>query len=90
MVSAQDLFEVAEEALLLAAVLSLPIIGAALTAALLSGLLQSFTKISDPSLSAVPRIVIGVVAVIIASPWIGSRAAAFAERAWSLMQALHS
>ncbi len=70
--------------------LSLPIVAAAFAAALLAGLLQAFSKISDPALSTLPRIVIGLIALAAAAPWIGARAASFADRAWSILQALHS
>jgi type III secretion protein S len=90
MISVQDLFEIAKEGLLLSVVLCLPIVGAVVLASLISALLQSFTKISEPALSVLPRILAGTAALIIAAPWIGARAAAFAQRAWSVIHAIHS
>ena len=87
--TAHDLFELSKEAVLLVAVLSLPVAAAVVGAAALSAVFQSFTKISDPALSAVPRLIIGAAVFILALPWIGARAIAFAERAWSLLPLLH-
>ena len=89
-VTPQDLFDITKEALLLVAVISLPIVGATLAAAVLSGIVQAISKVSDPAVSTLPRIVLGVIALAATAPWIGTRAAAFAERAWSLLQAIHS
>ena len=83
-----ELIEVAREGLLLSLWLSLPILGAALIAGLLTTLLQVFTKVSEPVLMYVPRIVAVVLAVLVAGPWIGGRVAGFAERIWSMIQTL--
>ena len=89
MPAAQDVIEIAVEALLLAVTLAAPIVGAALVSALLSSVIQAVTKVSEPALSILPRLMLTVVAVILAAPWIAARAAAFAERAWGLLQAIH-
>jgi flagellar biosynthetic protein FliQ len=81
-----DLIEVAREGLILALLLSLPILGAALIAGLLTALLQMVTKVSEPVLTYVPRIVAVVLAVIFVGPWMGGRLANFAERIWSMIQ----
>jgi flagellar biosynthesis protein FliQ len=83
-----DLIEVAREGLILALLLSLPILGAALIAGLLTTLLQMVTKVSEPVLTYVPRIVAVVLAVILVGPWMGGRLANFAERVWSMIQAV--
>ncbi len=84
-----DLFDVAREGLVLALFLSLPILAAAFAAGLLTALLQSLTRISEPALTHVPRIAAVVVAVLISASWISERVAGFAERVWSLVQAVH-
>jgi flagellar biosynthesis protein FliQ len=88
MILTQDLLEITKEALLTAAAVSLPIVGAAVLASLISALLQSFSKVSDASFSTLPRIVLTAAALVAAAPWIGARAAAFAEKAWSLILAV--
>jgi flagellar biosynthetic protein FliQ len=81
-----DLVDVAREGLLLALTLSLPLLGAALIAALLFGLFQSFTRMSEPALTYVPRIAAVFLTGFAAAPWIGNQMAGFAERVWSLIQ----
>ena len=89
MVGTADLLEIAREALIIVLLLSLPILAIAFVASLLSALLQSFTRVSEPALSHVPRIAAVGIAVAVASPWIGGRVAGFAERVWSLLQAVN-
>ncbi|MCP4600570.1 MAG: hypothetical protein GY847_08575 [Proteobacteria bacterium] len=84
-----DLLDIAREALLLALLLSLPILGAAFAAGLITALLQALTKISEPALTHVPRIAAVTLAALIAAPWISLRVANFTERVWSLIQAIH-
>ena len=90
MAAAQDIIDLTVEALLLAVSLAAPIVAAALAASLISAVIQVVTKVSEPSLSTLPRIILTIVAVVVAAPWIGTRAAAFAERAWGLLQAIHT
>jgi flagellar biosynthesis protein FliQ len=45
-----------------------------------------FSKVSEPVLTYVPRIIAVVLAVLLAGPWIGGRVAVFAERVWSMIQ----
>ena len=89
MVAAQDVIDLAVEALLLAATLAVPVVGAAIVSALVSAALQAVTKVSDPLLSLPARLALTAAAVIVAAPWIAARAAAFAERAWGMLQAIH-
>ena len=88
MIHSAELIEVARDGLVLALFLSLPILGAALVAGLVTTLLQMFSKLSEPTLTYVPRIVAVVLAVLLAGPWIGGRVAAFAERVWTMIQVL--
>ncbi len=80
-----DLLDIAREALMIAVLLSLPILGAAFVASIVSAALQTFTKVSEPALSHVPRIIAVGAAVIATVPWMATRIAGFAERVWSLM-----
>ncbi len=90
MIHPADLLEIAREALVLSVILSLPIIGAAFVAGLISSSLQALTRVSEPALTNVPRIASVALAVWITAPWIGGRVAGFAERVWILVQAVHS
>ncbi len=84
-----DLFDIAREALVLALLLSMPIIGAAFFAGLITALLQSLTKVSEPALTHVPRIAAVALVVLFTAPWISERVSGFAERIWSLVQAIN-
>ncbi len=83
-----DLFDVAREALILVFLLSMPILGAALLAGLITAALQTLTRVSEPVLTHVPRVIAVAAAVLIAAPWISTRVAGFADRVWSLVQAV--
>ena len=86
MTTPADLFEIAREGLVLVLLLSLPVLGAALLTGVLTAILQAFSKVQEPALTYVPRIVAVTLAVIAAAPWLGGRVVGFAERVWSLMQ----
>ncbi len=89
MIHPADLLEIAREALVLSVILSLPVIGAAFIAGLVSACLQALTRVSEPALTNVPRIAAVALAVWIAAPWMGGRVAGFAERVWILVQTVH-
>jgi len=81
-----DLNELGLEAISLALWLSLPILGAALAAAGLSAIFQSFTKLSEPAIGHISRIVAVLLVGAAAAPWIGEHVSRFAVHAWSLLQ----
>jgi flagellar biosynthetic protein FliQ len=85
MILPTDLVDLAREAIVLTIVLSLPMLGAALLAGLVTSSLQVLTKISEPTLTYVPRIIAVSLMSLVAAPWIGSRVAGFAERVWVLL-----
>ncbi len=89
MISANDLFDLAKEGLLLAILLCVPVLGAVALSSLASAFLQLFTKMTDATFSQIFRIVGGAVALVVTGPWIVNRAVHFAERAWSLLSAIH-
>ncbi len=84
-----DLVEIASEGLLLALLSTLPVLGAALAASLISAALQALTRISEPALTYVPRIIAVALAVVVSAPWIGDRIAGFAVRVWSLIHGVN-
>lgn len=63
-------FHLLGELVKLALWLSLPVLAAVLVAGLCSGVFQGATAISDPSLSTVPRLVAGGLALVFCGPWI--------------------
>lgn len=85
-----DLYDLGREALALALWLSLPVLGAALLAAVLTSLLQSYTRVSEPAITQLARIAAVLIAAVIAAPWIAGRVAGFAAETWSLLLRLPS
>jgi type III secretory pathway component EscS len=80
-----DLYDVGREALVLAFWLSLPIIGAALVAGVLTGLFQTYTKMSEPAINHAARIAAVLVVAVSLVTWVSERVAAFAERVFALI-----
>ncbi|MDJ0765210.1 MAG: flagellar biosynthetic protein FliQ [Myxococcota bacterium] len=80
--------DVVREGFVLALVLCIPILGAALAAGLMTSLLGMFTKISEPAIAHVARIAAISLVLLATAPWIFGRVARFAERIWSLVQAV--
>ena len=62
-------FQLLLEMLRIALWISLPLFIASLVAGLASGTFQGTTSISDASLSTVPRLVAGAVALLVCGPW---------------------
>jgi flagellar biosynthetic protein FliQ len=71
---------IAQEALMLAIVLSLPAIAASLLVGLVVSFLQAVTQIQDHSLSFVPKILAVAVALAVSAGWIGSEIVRLAAR----------
>jgi flagellar biosynthetic protein FliQ len=80
-----DLYDIGREALALALWLSLPILGAALVAAVLTSLFQAYTRISEPAITQLARIIAVLLVAVVAAPWLAGRVAGFATDVWSLM-----
>ncbi len=85
---AQQFSSLASEALMLAIVLSAPILAAVFIAGLVSWAVQTYTKRDDPGIAYVSRIAAVAVTVMIAGPWIGARIGDFAGRMWALVQSV--
>ena len=80
MIPPSTLVECARQALVLAALLSLPVIGVAAVVGLVVAAVQAATQIQDPTIAHLPRIVAVTAALAIVGPWLGSQVATFAER----------
>ncbi|NMC69866.1 MAG: type III secretion system export apparatus subunit SctS [Myxococcales bacterium] len=72
--------QVAQEALLLALVLSLPVLAAALLVGLVVSFLQAVTQIQDTALSFVPKLLAVAVALAVSAGWIGGELVRLAAR----------
>ena len=81
---ATTLLEHAQEALLLAIALCLPIVGVAAIVGLVVAAFQAASQIQDPTIAHLPRLLAVVAALIVAGPWIGHAIGAFAERMFLL------
>lgn len=79
--SLPHLVDFAQQALLLAALVSLPVVGVAAIVGLLVAAIQAAAQIQDPTISHLPRVLAVIAALVVAGPWMGHQIAAFAERA---------
>lgn len=84
------LIALGREALILMIVCSLPPVGASLLAGLVAALFQATTQIQEGVLSAVPKLLAAVVALIIAGPWIGRQLTRFAIQLLETLPAVAS
>jgi type III secretory pathway component EscS len=80
MIPASTLVEHARQALVLSALVSLPVIGVAATVGLFVAALLAATQIQDPTIAHLPRVVAVTVTLALLGPWMGVQIAAFAER----------
>ena len=74
----------AQEALILAVLLSLPVVLAAAAVSFFVGAFQAASQIQDATIAHLPRLVVVVAALVIAGPWMGHELAAFASRIFLL------
>jgi flagellar biosynthetic protein FliQ len=78
-----DLIGLAQEALLLAVAVSVPVLGAAALVSFLVSVLQTATQITDSTLGHLPRLLVVAAGLVAVGPWMGSRIVEFAVRAFS-------
>ncbi|MCK9460987.1 MAG: flagellar biosynthetic protein FliQ [Proteobacteria bacterium] len=83
-----DLYDVARQGLVLAVAVSLPLLGAALLASILSGALQSLTRLSEPAITQVSRILAVLACAVAAGPWIAGEVKQFAAQTFALIHEL--
>jgi flagellar biosynthesis protein FliQ len=81
--SVEHLTATAQEALLLALAVSLPVVILAAIAGLVIAVLSAATQVQDITLSHLPRLLVVSLALVVLGPWIGSEIAAFAARAFA-------
>jgi type III secretion protein S len=82
MPSGSALAALAQEALLLAVAVSLPVVAIAALVGLLVAVLQAATQVQDATLGHLPRLLVVAAVLALLAPWMGSEIAAFALRAF--------
>ena len=73
----------AQEALLLAIAVSLPVVGIAALVGLLVAVVQAATQVQDITLAHLPRLLAVAVALAALGPWMGRQIAAFAAQVFA-------
>ena len=76
-----SLAHLAQQALLLGVVVSLPVVAAAALVSLVMAVLQAATQVHDITIAHLPRIIAVALVLAVVGPWMGSEVAAFAARA---------
>ena len=77
-----DLVSLAQQGLLLALVVSLPVLGVAALVGLVSAIFQAATQVHDAALGHFPRFVAVTIALALLGPWMGRQLLTFALRAF--------
>jgi len=83
-----DLYDVARQGLWVVVAVSLPLLGVALLASILTGLLQSFTRLTEPAITHVARLAAVLACAVAAGPWIAGEVARFAATTFALIHEL--
>lgn len=78
--SVDHLTQVAQEALVLALAVSLPVVAIAAVVGLFVAALQAATQIQDITISHLPRLLAVALALVVLGPWMGAQIADFAAR----------
>jgi type III secretion HrpO family protein len=77
-----ELISLAQQALVLSVLVSLPVLAVAAVVGLLSAIFQAATQVQDAALGHFPKFVAVSVALALAGPWMGRQILAFAVRAF--------
>ena len=75
-----ELAALAQEALLLALAVSLPVVAVAAVVGLLVAVLQAMTQVQDFTLAHLPRLLFVAITLALVGPWMGAEIASFAVR----------
>jgi flagellar biosynthesis protein FliQ len=78
-----ELTSLAQEALLLSVIVSLPVVAIAALIGLIVAVFQAATQVQDFTLAHLPRLIVVSLALVISGPWIGAQIAAFAARVFA-------
>lgn len=74
----------AEEALLLVAAVSLPVLAVAALVGLIVAAFQAASQVQDPTISHLPRLLAVIAALAVLGPWMAHQIGAFAERMFAM------
>ena len=77
--NSQDAIELTREALMMALVLSSPILAVGLVVGLSIGLLQALTQVQEQTVSFVPKLAAMILTLFVALPWLISRLVDYAQ-----------
>ena len=78
--------EIVSEGLYLVLLLSAPIIAVALLSSIIVGLLAHYTRLNEPAIGTLSRLIAVLAGLLAISPWIGRHAVQFAEKTLQLLQ----
>jgi type III secretion protein S len=81
-VGLDELVSLAQQALLLGLLVSLPVLAVAATVGLLSAIIQAATQVQDAALGHFPKFVAVTIALALLGPWMGRQILTFALRAF--------
>lgn len=87
---AELLFQTVQEALFLVLLLCAPVLCAALLTSVFVGWLTHYTKLSEPAIGNVARVLAILSGLLVFSPWIGNRILAFSVKTLQLLQSVAS
>ena len=77
-----ELIALAQQALLLSLLVSLPVLVVAAAVGLLSAIFQAATQVQDAALGHLPKFVAVTLALALVGPWMGRQVLGFAVRAF--------
>jgi len=83
-----DLAPTVLDALRLALMLALPVLGAALVVGTLVGLFQAATQLHEPSVNAIARLAAGGLALSLSARWMGAELVRFTAALWHSLPGL--
>ncbi len=79
------ILHVAREALYLALLVSLPVLGVSLLVGLLFGIVQAATQIQEQTLSFVPRLAAVLLTIALLGGWMGTQILRYTASLWELL-----
>jgi flagellar biosynthesis protein FliQ len=88
MMTAETVLTLAQQALQMTVVLSAPMLAAALFTGLLVSLFQAATQINEMTLSFIPKLLVMVLVLLIAGPWMLSMMTDYMQRLFSSIPSL--
>ena len=88
MMTPETVLAIAQQALELTVIVSAPMLGAALVTGLLVSLFQAATQINEMTLSFIPKLLVLVLVLVLAGPWMLSTMLDYMRRLFSSIPTL--